>query len=87
MQKQGAMISKENGLSKRILQRWATSRNRSWRIVALEKVAGSIPVGHPTICRQSAASGIYPQTARAWSGLKHEFCVSIRSFFLATLCP
>jgi hypothetical protein len=38
-------------LDKPILQSPATLRNRSRRIVALEKVAGSIPAGHPYLCR------------------------------------
>jgi hypothetical protein len=50
MQKQEATISKEIGLSKPILQHRATLGNRVRRIVALEKVAGSIPVGHPLFC-------------------------------------
>jgi hypothetical protein len=29
------------------------------RIVALEKVAGSSPVGHPLFCRQNAASDCF----------------------------
>ena len=51
MQKHWATASKENGLDKRFLQRTATPGNRTWRIVALEKVAGSSPVGHPIILR------------------------------------
>ncbi len=50
MQKRWATTSKEIGLSKPILQRTATPRNRCRRIVA-PKVAGSIPVGHPFIYR------------------------------------
>jgi hypothetical protein len=55
MQKRWATASKENGLSKLILQHSATPGNRSQRIVALEKVAGSSPVGHPLFCREIAA--------------------------------
>jgi hypothetical protein len=40
-------MSKQIGLSKLILQHRATRGNRCRRIGALEKVAGSIPVGHP----------------------------------------
>ena len=40
-----------NSLSKRILQHTATPSNSYRRIVALEKVAGSSPIGHPPICR------------------------------------
>jgi hypothetical protein len=39
-------VSKEISLYKPILQRMATSRNKCRRIVALEKGAGSSPVGH-----------------------------------------
>jgi len=51
MQKRRATTSKENSLSKPIVQRTATPRNRSRWIVALEKVAGSSPFGHPLVCR------------------------------------
>jgi hypothetical protein len=51
MQQPGATSSSEIGLSKLILQRTATLRNRVRRIVALEEVAGSIPVGHPLVFR------------------------------------
>jgi hypothetical protein len=47
MQKRLATTSKEIALSKPILQQLATWGNRVRRIVALEKVAGSSPVGHP----------------------------------------
>jgi hypothetical protein len=47
MQKRWATVSKEIGLSKPIMQRTAARGNTSRLIVALEKVAGSIPVGHP----------------------------------------
>jgi hypothetical protein len=47
MQKRWATASKGNGLSKPILQRLATSRNKCRRIVAPEG-AGSSPVGHPS---------------------------------------
>ena len=47
MQKRRATASKEMCLSKPILQRTATPGNRHRRIVALEEVAGSSPVGHP----------------------------------------
>jgi hypothetical protein len=47
MQKRRATASKENSLSKPIVQRTATPRNRVRRMVAQEKVAGSSPVGHP----------------------------------------
>jgi hypothetical protein len=47
MQKRRVTASKENSLSKTILQRTATPRNGGRRIVALGKVAGSSPVGHP----------------------------------------
>jgi hypothetical protein len=51
VQKHQATASKGIGLPKPILQRTATSGNRVRRIVALEKVAGSIPVGHPPVFR------------------------------------
>jgi hypothetical protein len=47
MQKRWATASKENGLSKPILQHTATPGNRGRRIVALEEVAGLSPGGHP----------------------------------------
>jgi hypothetical protein len=53
-------VSKKFGLDKPILQHPATYGNRCRRIVALEKVAGSSPVGHPTICRQNVRAGSYP---------------------------
>jgi hypothetical protein len=46
MQQPRATTSKETGLDKRFLQRTATRGNRCRRIVALEKVAGTSPVGH-----------------------------------------
>ncbi len=49
MQKHRATTSKEIGLSKPILQHTATPSNRVRRIATLEKVAGSIPVGHPSV--------------------------------------
>jgi hypothetical protein len=54
-QKRRTTTSKEIGLSKPILQRLATRGNRCRRIVALEEVAGSSPVGHPFICREKLA--------------------------------
>jgi hypothetical protein len=47
-------VSKETGLNKPILQHRVTYGNRCQRIVALEKVAGSSPVGHPLthVCTQ-----------------------------------
>jgi hypothetical protein len=48
MQKRWATVSKVIGLDKPIMQRTATRGNTSRRIVALEEVAGSIPVGHPS---------------------------------------
>ena len=58
MQKHRATASKEIGLSKPILQRMAMPRNR-WRRIVAPKDAGSIPVGHPTICRKSAGSDLF----------------------------
>jgi hypothetical protein len=49
MQKHWATKSKESSLDKRILQHMATPGNGARRIVAL-KVAGSSPVGHPSVC-------------------------------------
>jgi hypothetical protein len=47
--------SKEIGVDMPILQRTATLGNRYRRIVALEEVVGSSPVGHPPwnvqVCR------------------------------------
>src|SRR5215217_1197531 len=54
-QKQRATASKEIGLNKPILQPIATPRNRCRRIVA-PKVAGSSPVGHPSIYRIGKAN-------------------------------
>jgi hypothetical protein len=45
----------ENPKKGRITGRTGTDCNGRHRIVALEKVAGSIPVGHPLFCRQVAA--------------------------------
>jgi hypothetical protein len=47
MQQPRATVSKETGLNKPILQHRVTYGKRCQRIVALEKVAGSSPVGHP----------------------------------------
>src|SRR5215207_8215379 len=55
MQKRWATTSNEIGLDKRFMQRRATSRNRCQRIMALEKVAGSILVRHPP---KLAANGL-----------------------------
>jgi hypothetical protein len=44
-------------LSKLILQLMATLGNGCRRIVALEEVAGSSPVGHPMICRINMKPG------------------------------
>ena len=46
-QEQRATASKEIRVSKPILHRTTTRRNGCRRIVALEKVAGLSPVGHP----------------------------------------
>ena len=43
----GKREQKKIGLDKPIVQRRATRRNGGRRIVALEEVAGSNPVGHP----------------------------------------
>jgi hypothetical protein len=51
MQKRWATVSKGNRLSKPSLQLRASLSNRVRRIVVLEKVAGSSPVGHPLIYR------------------------------------
>jgi hypothetical protein len=51
MQKRWATTSKEIGVDKPILQHAATPGNGGRRIVAQEKDAGSIPVGHPLIGR------------------------------------
>ena len=47
MQQRWTTVSKENGLDKPIVQRTATLGNTTRRIGALEKVAGSSPVGFP----------------------------------------
>jgi hypothetical protein len=47
MQKRRATTSKEISVDKPILQRIATPENELYRTVALEKGAGSSPVGHP----------------------------------------
>jgi hypothetical protein len=64
MRKRQATSSKEIRLSKPILQHPATSRNKSRRIVALEEVAGSIPVGHPPLYRIGKANPKNWGTAR-----------------------
>jgi hypothetical protein len=51
MQKRWATASKTISLHKPILQRTATPGNGCRRIVALEKDAGSSPVGHPPVFR------------------------------------
>jgi hypothetical protein len=66
MQKRWATTSEEIGLDKPILQHPPTPGNRCWRIVALEKVAGSSPVGHPpykhTLWSFNTAVGKRPHT-------------------------
>ncbi len=47
-----------------ILQRTATRGNRCRRIVALEKVAGSSPVGHPP--RRARGDGLRDLKSWAW---------------------
>jgi hypothetical protein len=64
IQKPLATTSKKNGLSKRILQHRATRGNRSRRIVALEEVAGSSPVGHPPVSCIGKANPKNRDTAR-----------------------
>ncbi len=50
-------MSKEIGLDERFLQESATLGNRHRRNVALEKDAGSSPVGHPPFCRINTRVG------------------------------
>jgi Pyridoxamine 5'-phosphate oxidase len=51
----GQPRAKEFGLPKPVVQHGATPGNESRRILALGKVAGSITVGHPLICRGNTA--------------------------------